>query len=108
MKSVNTTTWRCEKELLGRAEILDNYERLWRREITKYENERASAQEKKLRHLRNKYKKKKETIPDEIEGIILKGKSTLEKVFLYFLISNRSSEIMKVSKRKCVKILNVY
>ena len=38
----------------------------------------------------------------------LKDKSTLEKVFLHFLLSDRSSEIMKVSKRNFVKILNIY
>ena len=71
LKSINTTTWRREKEIIERAGILDDYERLWRREITKYENELTSAQKKKLQHLRNKYKKQKDTIPDEIEGIIL-------------------------------------
>ena len=71
LKSVNTTIWRREKELIQRAGVLDDYERLWRREITKYENECTSIQKKKLQHLRNKYKKKKETIPDEYEGITL-------------------------------------
>ena len=71
LKSVNTATWRREKELLTGAGVLREYERLWRREITKYENECVSTQKKKLQHLRNKYKKKQETIPDEIEGIVL-------------------------------------
>ena len=38
----------------------------------------------------------------------IKGKVNTEKNFLVFLISDRSSEMMKVSKRKCVKILNTY
>ena len=71
LKSVNTTTWRREKELLAGAGVVNEYEQLWRREITKYENECASTQKRKLQHLRNKYRKKKETIPDEIDGILL-------------------------------------
>ena len=72
LKAANTETWRKERAIISRAGVLDAYERLWRREITMYENECATKQKKKLQHLRNKYKKKKVTIPDEIEGITLK------------------------------------
>ena len=71
LKRTNTTTWRREKELLTRAGVVDEFERLWRREITIYEKECAEKQKKKLQHLQNKYKNKKKTIPDEIEGITL-------------------------------------
>ena len=71
-KTINTATWRQEKEIIASAGVLDQYERLWKREITKYENECATILRKKLQHLQNKYKKKQDTIPDEIEGVTIK------------------------------------
>ena len=68
----NTDMWRKQKETIAAAGVLEEYERLWKREITKYENERLSTHRKKLQHLRMKYKRKETNVPDEIEGIILK------------------------------------
>ena len=50
----------------------------------------------------------KTSCEDPLPVGILKGKVNTEKNFLVFLISDRSSEMMKVSKRKCVEILNIY
>ena len=38
-KRINTETWHREKETIASAGVLDAYKRLWRREITKYEND---------------------------------------------------------------------
>ena len=72
-KHTNTRMWRQEKDTIAAAGLLDAYERLWRREITRFENGSAETQKKKLQHLRNRYKRTTRTIvPDEMEGIILK------------------------------------
>ena len=68
----NTETWRKQRETIAAAGVIDQYERLWRREITKYENNLTSIRKKKLQHLKMKYKRKETNVPDEIEGIILK------------------------------------
>ena len=71
--------WRRQKRVLDAAGVRTEFERLWRREVTKYENEYVETQKKKLRHLREKYKKKERTVPDEIEGIIVKDQETPEE-----------------------------
>ena len=43
-----------------------------------------------------------------LKNACLKGQVNPEKSFLVFLSSDRLSEKMKVSKRKCTEILNIY
>ena len=72
-KQNNTAMWRQEKETIAAAGLLEAYERLWRREITRYEKENTEKRKKKIRHLSNKYKQTNRIeIPDEIDGIILR------------------------------------
>ena len=78
-KSTNTEMWRKQKTIMDAAGVTTEYERLWRREITKYENRCTENQRKKLHHLREKYKKKEGTVPDEIEGVLLKDQEIEEE-----------------------------
>ena len=71
-KRRNTETWRQKKETIDAAGVRDEFEELWRREITKYEHELKETGEKKLQFLRRKYKVVQTVIPDEMDGIILK------------------------------------
>ena len=63
--------WRREKKLLEESGTLNEFNELWRREITKYGNELNERLARKLQFLRNKYQKCRKVIPDEINGIIL-------------------------------------
>ena len=71
-KYENTEMWRHQKTTIETAGVLIEFNRLWRREITKYENKCVETHKEKLQHLRQKYKKKERTLPDEVEGIIVK------------------------------------
>ena len=46
------------KLVIDEAGVRVDFERLWRREVTKFETEYIETQKKKLQHLREKYKKK--------------------------------------------------
>ena len=78
-KSANMEMWRKQKRVLDAAGVTAAYERLWKREITIYENKCAENYRKKIRHLRGKYMKKDETVPDEIDGIIVKDQEIPEE-----------------------------
>ena len=52
-KSSNTEEWREKKTIIAAAGVLTEYERLWRREVTKYENECKDNMKKKVAHLRD-------------------------------------------------------
>ena len=71
LKIRNTEVWRQEKETLAAAGVREEYERLWRREITHFENSCTIQRKKKIDHLRRKFKKREVTVPDDIEGIVV-------------------------------------
>ena len=78
-KSANTEMWRKQKCVMDAAGVTPQYKRLWRREVTIYENKCADEYHKKIRHLRGKYMKKEETVPDEIDGIVLKDQELTDE-----------------------------
>ncbi len=78
LKRRNTATWREVKATIRNGGVLREYERLWRRETTKYDEEIRSKHRKKIRHLQRKYKTKPNTIPDEIDGIVIKDQEIPE------------------------------
>ena len=52
-------------------QCLDEYKRLWKREISIYENDLNEKLKQKVLFLKEKYKKKRRNIPEEINGIII-------------------------------------
>ena len=72
MKRKNTEVWRTEKETINAAGIGEQFEELWRREITRYEYCLKQTGDRKIQFLQNKYKVMQAVIPDEVDRIILK------------------------------------
>ncbi len=73
-KRLNTSTWRKEEKVIRDNNLSQEFERLWRREVTKYTNELKSRGDAKMRHLTSKYKQRTNTgndIPDNVQGIIV-------------------------------------
>ena len=70
-KYENTKTWRENKEIIQRNKVLDEYKRLWKREISIYENDLNEKLKQKVLFLKEKYKKNKRDVPEEINGIII-------------------------------------
>ena len=68
----NTVTWRREKKVIAESGTLNEFNELWRREITRYNRNLKDTGRRKLQFLQNKYKKQRKIIPDEIDGILLK------------------------------------
>ena len=68
----NTETWRSEGKIIRENNLMEEYKRLWRREITKIVEELKEQEEKKVRHLTQKYGEQRNRnveIPNEIQGI---------------------------------------
>ena len=77
MKNENTEEWRKSKIIIKDGNILDSYERLWKREITIYENTQRNKLRNTIQFLTSKYKKQK-NVPDEVRGIMVKDRNIPE------------------------------
>ena len=64
-------TWRKEKRTLEESGVMNEFNELWRREITKYANDLKETAAKKIQFLRTKYKRTHTQVPDELHRIVL-------------------------------------
>ena len=70
-KYENTQEWRKTRNIINKNNVIIAYERLWSREIRKYESELEKQLKRKIKFLETKYKKKI-SVPDYIEGFTIK------------------------------------
>ena len=104
----NTQMWRKERGIIKEAGVLREYERLWRRETTRYSSELRGKHSQKLQHLRGKYKKEKNTVPDVFEGITIKDQEIPEnftsapRTYGHTTLTNDETELLSLPPKYAV------
>ena len=72
-KRKNTEEWRNGKKTIAENDVEVEFQRLWKREINRYEKELEQKENEKIQHLVRKYKgptNRNKEIPEEIKVII--------------------------------------
>ena len=77
-KRNQTKVWRECEPIIRRANILDEYNQIWITEKGRLKEVYKRKLEKKVKHLVEKYGRKR-VIPDEVEGIIIKDQPIVEE-----------------------------